>query len=188
MDWKLFGGVYVVGYPRSETVVYRFENYEFDPADFRFFEAGQPVALEPKGLHVLLYLLEHRTRLVRKQELLDAVWGEANVTENALTRVVGLLRKALKEDSRVPRYIETVPTLGYRWIAPVVVDGIGPAEAESSGEPGIVSWRSGSVRQVVVDHGLDEADNPVREELGIRRVPPDTSSPGPVPATTSSPK
>ena len=56
--------------------------------------------MEPKVLRLLVYLIENRNRLVRKQELLDAVWHDAMVTENALTRVIALLRKALNEDSR----------------------------------------------------------------------------------------
>ena len=78
-------------------------------------------AIEPKVLRLLIYLIENRNRLVRKQELLDKVWPDAMVTENALTRAVGLLRKALNDDIRVPRFIETVPTAGYRFIAGVTV-------------------------------------------------------------------
>jgi DNA-binding winged helix-turn-helix (wHTH) protein len=70
---------------------------------------------------LLIYLIENRSRLVRKQELLTKVWPDAMVTENALTRAIGLLRKALNEESGVPRFIETVPTAGYRFIAKVTV-------------------------------------------------------------------
>ena len=101
-------------------MVFRFEEFEFDEVTFRLSRAGEPVALEPKALHVLLYLLQNRGRLVRKQELLDQVWPESNVSESAVTRAFVLLRKALKDDSHVPRFVETVPTLGYRFIANVV--------------------------------------------------------------------
>jgi hypothetical protein len=60
------------------------------------------VQVEPKVLRLLLYLIENRNRLVRKQELLDRVWPDAMVTENALTRVVGLLRKALRRQAIHP--------------------------------------------------------------------------------------
>jgi len=100
-------------------MVYRFDQFEVDDCEFRFSEGGVPVQVEPKVLRLLLYLIENRNRLVRKQELLDKVWPDAMVTENALTRAVGLLRKALNEDSHVPRYLETVPTVGYRFIANV---------------------------------------------------------------------
>ena len=102
-------------------MTYQFESFEVDDREFRLLEGGAPVQVEPKVLRLLLYLIENRNRLVRKQELLDKVWQDAMVTENALTRVIGLLRKALNDDSHVPRFIETVPTAGYRFIAKVTV-------------------------------------------------------------------
>lgn len=100
-------------------MIFRFDRFQADDTAFRLIADGAPVSLEPKALRLLLYLIQNRGRLVRKQELLDAVWGDAAVTENALTRSVGLLRKALDDDSREPRFIETVPTAGYRFIAQV---------------------------------------------------------------------
>jgi TolB-like protein/DNA-binding winged helix-turn-helix (wHTH) protein/Tfp pilus assembly protein PilF len=100
-------------------VIFRFDRFQADDTAFRLIANGAPVSLEPKALRLLLYLIENRGRLVRKQELLDSVWGDAAVSENALTRSVGLLRKTLNDDSREPRFIETVPTAGYRFIAHV---------------------------------------------------------------------
>jgi eukaryotic-like serine/threonine-protein kinase len=104
-------------------MVYRFDQFEVDDREFRLTEDGTPVQLEPKVLRLLVYLIENRNRLVRKQELLDKVWPDAMVTENALTRAIVLLRKALNEDPRVPRYLETIPTAGYRFIANVTTEG-----------------------------------------------------------------
>ena len=98
-------------------MVYRFGQFEVDDREFRLCENEIPVQVEPKVLRLLIYLIENRNRLVRKQELLDKVWPDAMVTENALTRAVRLLRKALNDDIRVPQFIETVPTAGYRFIA-----------------------------------------------------------------------
>jgi TolB-like protein/DNA-binding winged helix-turn-helix (wHTH) protein len=103
----------------SSAVIFRFDRFQADDTDFRLIADGVPVSLEPKALRLLLYLIQNRGRLVRKQELLDAVWAEAAVSESALTRCVGLLRKTLDDDSREPRFIETVPTAGYRFIAQV---------------------------------------------------------------------
>jgi TolB-like protein/DNA-binding winged helix-turn-helix (wHTH) protein/tetratricopeptide (TPR) repeat protein len=100
-------------------VIFRFDRFRADDAAFRLMADGAPVSLEPKTLRLLFYLIENRGRLVRKQELLDAVWADAAVTESALTRCVGLLRKTLDDDSREPRFIETVPTAGYCFIAHV---------------------------------------------------------------------
>jgi TolB-like protein/DNA-binding winged helix-turn-helix (wHTH) protein/cytochrome c-type biogenesis protein CcmH/NrfG len=108
-------------------VVYRFDRFQVDDTAFRLTADGAPVSLEPKILRLLLYLIQNRGRLVRKQEILDAVWADAAVTENALTRSVGLLRKALNDDSREPRFIETVPTAGYRFIGEVEVISTAPA-------------------------------------------------------------
>ncbi len=80
-------------------MIYRFDEFEVDDREFRLSANGATVQVEPKVLRLLLYLIENRNRLVRKQELLDKVWPDAMVTENALTRVVGLLRKALNDDS-----------------------------------------------------------------------------------------
>src|SRR5580704_17763950 len=113
-------------------MVYRFDQFEVDDREFRLCEDGTPVQVEPKVLRLLVYLIENRNRLVRKQELLDQVWPDAMVTENALTRAIGLLRKALSENSQVPRYIETVPTAGYRFIANVSI----LSTADMSPQPG----------------------------------------------------
>ncbi len=102
-------------------MIYRFDEFEVDDREFRLSSGGAPVQLEPKVLRLLLCLIENRNRLVRKQELLDMVWPDAAVTENALTRTIGLLRKALNDDSHLPRFLETVPTAGYRFIAKVTV-------------------------------------------------------------------
>ena len=63
--------------------MYRFDRFQADEDGFRLVADGVQVALEPKVLRVLLYLIQNRGRLVRKQELLDAVWGETAVTESA---------------------------------------------------------------------------------------------------------
>ena len=98
---------------------YRFDRFQADETAFRLTADGVPIAIEPKTLRLLLYLVQNRGRVIRKQEILDAVWEDAAVTENALTRSIGLLRKALNDDGRERRFIETVPTVGYRFIAEV---------------------------------------------------------------------
>jgi hypothetical protein len=64
-------------------------------------------------LELLGYLVQHRGRLVEKAELQGAVWSDTAVSESALTRAVAQLRKALDDDAREARYVETVPTRGY---------------------------------------------------------------------------
>lgn len=102
-------------------MIFLFDRFQADDIAFRLTADGAPVSLEPKALRLLLFLIQNRGRLVRKQEILDAVWADAAVTESALTRSIGLLRKTLDDDSREPRFIETVPTAGFRFIARVEV-------------------------------------------------------------------
>ncbi len=95
----------------------RIGDFEFDPAAFRLTRGGAPVHVEPKALDVLHYLLAHSGQVVSKQDLIHAVWKDTAVGDNALTRVVAHLRKVLEDPVERPRYIETVPTRGYRFVA-----------------------------------------------------------------------
>jgi TolB-like protein/Tfp pilus assembly protein PilF len=96
---------------------YLFDDIRVDLQTCRVFKSGRDVRLEPKAMNVLVYLIEHRGRVIEKDELLDAVWKETFVTQNAMTRVVAQLRKALGDDPRQARYIKTVQTRGYLFVA-----------------------------------------------------------------------
>jgi DNA-binding winged helix-turn-helix (wHTH) protein/tetratricopeptide (TPR) repeat protein len=96
---------------------YRFGPFLIDRAGYRALRGTDPVDLTPKLLDLLLHLLDHAGTLVTKEQLLDALWPGANVTENALTQAVSELRDALGDDAGAPRYIKTVARRGYRFIA-----------------------------------------------------------------------
>jgi DNA-binding winged helix-turn-helix (wHTH) protein len=96
-----------------------FGDVTVDLRGVRVMRAGSPVPLEPKTFDVLRHLIEHRDRVVTKDELLDAVWKDTFVTPNVLTRAIAQLRKALGDDAFEARYIETVAKRGYRFIAPL---------------------------------------------------------------------
>jgi len=101
----------------AKSSAFLFDDIRVEPATFRVFKAGQAIQLEPKALRLLLFLIENRDRAVGKEEILNTVWNGTYVTENALTREIGKLRKLLGDDPKAPKYIETVHTLGYRFIA-----------------------------------------------------------------------
>jgi Tol biopolymer transport system component/DNA-binding winged helix-turn-helix (wHTH) protein len=105
----------------NEPTAYEFEDIRVDLARLEVTRAGQPVTLEPKAFDVLRVLIHGRDRLVSKEEILDAVWRDTFVTPNVLTRAVAQLRKALGDEAKDSRYIQTVATRGYRFIAPVRV-------------------------------------------------------------------
>src|SRR5262245_44346058 len=79
----------------------------------------EPIPLRPKTWSVLRYLAERPGVLVTKQELLDAVWGDAVVTEAVLSRSIWELRVALGDSSRTSQLLQTVQRRGFRFIAPV---------------------------------------------------------------------
>lgn len=130
--------------------IYQFDDVSVDLEKFELTKGNIRVRLEPKAFAVLVFLIENRGRLVEKKELLDAVWMDAFVSENAMTRVIAQVRKALGEDSKEAKYIETVPTRGYRFIAEVEVSDStepGGTHLESDAQTGPASYGSGAVTQ-----------------------------------------
>jgi DNA-binding winged helix-turn-helix (wHTH) protein/Flp pilus assembly protein TadD len=87
------------------------------------------VELTPQLLDLLLHLLDNAGALITKEQLLDALWPGANVTDNALAQAVSELRQALGDDAGAPRFIKTVARRGYRFIAPVARIDSAPAQS-----------------------------------------------------------
>jgi len=103
----------------NKSATYEFGDFRVETSSFRLVKAGEPVELEPKALELLIFFLENGNQMLGKTQILNAIWGDAFVTENALSREIALLRKALGDDSKQPKYIETVQGRGYRFVAPV---------------------------------------------------------------------
>src|SRR6476620_7230352 len=100
----------------NKAFVFRFADVEVREREFSMIKAGDVLPVEPKAFRVLLILLRNSQKLLTKEELLNAVWGDAAVTENSLTRSIALLRRLLGDDTHNPRFIETVATVGYRFL------------------------------------------------------------------------
>ena len=111
-----------------------FHSFRLDPADHRLWSGSTPVGLRPKTFAVLRYLVERPGKLVRNDELLDAVWEGSAVTPGTLNTSIRELRKALGDDARQPRYIETVHRRGFRFVAPVRSDAESPTVEEGGGD------------------------------------------------------
>jgi DNA-binding winged helix-turn-helix (wHTH) protein/tetratricopeptide (TPR) repeat protein len=99
--------------------VISFPPFLLDPVNERLWRGKRPVALKPKTFAVLRHLIERPQRLVTKEELLDALWGDVQVGEAVLKTHLREIRQALGDDARAPRFIETVHRRGYRFIAGV---------------------------------------------------------------------
>ncbi len=97
----------------------RFAGFELDPADRQLRRGGEPVELNGRYFDALALLASEPGRLVSKDRFLGEVWRGVPVTDEALTQCIKTLRKQLGDDAARPRFIETVPKHGYRFIAPV---------------------------------------------------------------------
>lgn len=97
--------------------VYRFGPFRYDPAQRLLFRGDELIQLVPKAVDTLHVLLEHRGRVVEKNDLMKAVWPDCVVEEIGLARNISLLRKALGDEAGT--YIETIPKRGYRFAAGV---------------------------------------------------------------------
>ncbi|MBN1264964.1 MAG: response regulator transcription factor [Anaerolineales bacterium] len=86
----------------------------------RVTAAGDEITLTPRALHLLEYLMTHPDELVSRDRLLDVVWGwDYPVGTRAVDTRIAELRRVLKDDVANPRFIETVPGMGYRFVAAV---------------------------------------------------------------------
>ncbi len=111
----------------------RFGEFEIQPGTGRLLRNGRRVRIEPRAFELLALLARERGRLVEKDEILAVVWSGAAVTDNALTRAVARVRRALGDAAREPRFVETVHARGYRFLAEVeVVEPGAPAPAAGS--------------------------------------------------------
>jgi DNA-binding winged helix-turn-helix (wHTH) protein/tetratricopeptide (TPR) repeat protein len=95
----------------------------------------EQVRLEPRVMDLLVHLAERSGQVVSKEELMERVWKVRYGTDEVLTVAVYSLRKALGDEARRPRYIETVSRRGYRWIAPIA-----PVAIQGAPRPRRYSW------------------------------------------------
>jgi DNA-binding winged helix-turn-helix (wHTH) protein len=100
--------------------LYRFGQFLLDPDQRLLCRAGSPVSLTPKAFDVLLFLAQNPNRVLTKEELLQAVWGDIVVEEGNLTQYISHLRKALGDGSNDSRLIVTITRKGYQFTPRVV--------------------------------------------------------------------
>jgi DNA-binding winged helix-turn-helix (wHTH) protein/TolB-like protein/Flp pilus assembly protein TadD len=105
--------------PLETQVLYKFGKFLLNPAEHSLLCDGKAIPLTPKSFDILLTLIQRNGRLVTKEELMRKIWPDSFVEEANLTVNVSALRKALGDTPEHQQFIETVPKLGYRFIAPV---------------------------------------------------------------------
>jgi DNA-binding winged helix-turn-helix (wHTH) protein len=111
---------------------YVFGDYSLDMQRYELQRARDVVPLDRQGFAVLAYLIEHRDRVVLRQELFDRLWTDRFVSDAALERCIAVIRRAVGDSGQRQRVIRTVHGRGYRFIAPLTV---APSAAEPCADP-----------------------------------------------------
>lgn len=106
-----------MGDPQSH--IYEFDDFRLDAGERILLRRDERVALTPRVLDTLLYLVRHHGRVLDKNELMSEIWPDAVVEENNLNQNISTLRRMLGENRGENRYIVTVPGRGYRFAAQV---------------------------------------------------------------------
>src|SRR5688572_5392313 len=106
-----------------------FGSFRFDAAAYRLFAGDRPLQLSPKILDLLRLLASRPSQLVTKEDILRELWPDVAVTDNAITQAISELRQALGDNATAPRFVQTVPRRGYRFIA--AVETAAPAVAHT---------------------------------------------------------
>ena len=139
----------------QDNHLYEFGPYVIDARSRILLKDGTTVRLTPKAFDTLFVLVRHASQVVEKEQLLREVWPDIFVEEGSLSHNIHGLRKALGDDSSEPRYIETIPKRGYRFVAPVKVSEAKISQPETA--------------QIDFGSGLDE-DAVVIEKHTFARV------------------
>lgn len=101
---------------KTKTTIYSFGEFELKPLARELKRNGELIELTASAFDCLVYLVEHRERPVGRDELIAAVWGSADVSENLLAQTIARLRRTFDDDANEQRYIKTLPRVGYRWV------------------------------------------------------------------------
>lgn len=104
---------------KSPDHTLRFAEFTIDPANRQLFRDGAPVELGGRYFDALVMLVRERGQLISKNRLHEEVWRGVPVTDEALSQAIMALRRALGDDAARPRFIETVPRHGYRFVGEV---------------------------------------------------------------------
>jgi adenylate cyclase len=112
------------------------DGWLIDASSCRIARDGTEKKLELRSMELLLYLARHPDQVVTRQEIEDNVWQDRVVGYDALSSSIAKIRKAFGDSSKQPRVIETIPKVGYRLIAKVLVEAIEPAIFTSEAQSG----------------------------------------------------
>ena len=134
---------------------YDFGPFRFDPDKHRLFRDGNPVSLPPKAMDALLVLVQNKGKLLEREALMQAVWADSFVEDANLTVAISNLRKVLGQNGDTAEYIETIPRVGYRFVAEV-------REVRETPAPLIVEKHT-RLQTVIEEEFLEDAPAPLEK-------------------------
>ena len=144
-------------------------NWEVSPTQGVITRGDEKVKLEPKVAEVLVYLATRPGEVVSRDDIEQAVWPNAQVGYESVTKSIIKLRKALGDDARNPEYVETIPKRGYRLIAPVQESSAGKTSPETRNSSRLAFAISGmlllAVALVLVYMFMPEPTSPDSENM-----------------------
>jgi DNA-binding winged helix-turn-helix (wHTH) protein/tetratricopeptide (TPR) repeat protein len=178
------------GLDRERSQIYSFDGFELDVGALRLTGEDGAIVAEPRALEVLAHLLERRGHLVTRDELAEAIWGDAVPSDAAIARAIHGARRLLGDDARRQRYVVTVHGRGYRWASNVAVAS-GTAPSHGTGKATgparhAVGWSSAvGIATVTAVLGLWLARSPPVKQppaadrlIRVAVVPPDLGADG----------
>lgn len=130
-----------------ETQSFEFGEFFLDTREKVLLRNQKPLAITPKAFLLLQTLVENHGHILAKEQLMESVWADSFVEDGNLTFTINAVRKALADDRHHPRYIETIPKRGYRFIAPVVqFEDAKPSDVISEQPPPALEIKTASSR------------------------------------------
>jgi TolB-like protein len=139
------------------AMIYRFVPFELDMARFELRKDSEVLPLEPQVFSLLAYLVEHRERLVPKDEIFEKLWDGRVVTDSALASRVKSARKALGDDGKAQRFIKTIHGKGFRFVA----------DAKVARDPGVVLQGDSEASQTQADIASAASDTSLQPSIAV---------------------
>src|SRR6476659_2765363 len=140
----------------SEKHLFEFGPFRLDAKEQLLLRDGEPVPLEPKVFNTLVLLIRNSGHHIEKDELMNAVWPDTVIEEGSLTRNISTLRRVLGDGENGLRYIETVPTRGYRFVA--TVRDLGDESVESIEEKPVGAGIITEDKKISSRHDVERLD------------------------------
>jgi DNA-binding winged helix-turn-helix (wHTH) protein/TolB-like protein/Flp pilus assembly protein TadD len=157
---------------KLEGEFYEFGPYRLDIGERRLSRDGEAVPLTPKAFETLVALIRKNGKVVGKEELIREVWPDSFVEDSSLSQHIYLLRKTLGEGSDGRPYIETVPRLGYRFIAEV-------REVCEAAEVSVSTQQNGAETTVEEEAATDEKAEANADEIPHAAISHDQTTAAP---------